>query len=116
MLSKMNFDAKFFLRIGLAFVFVYAAISAFIDPEAWIGFVPSWVGNIERAYTLFVHDIVNLVLGLWLLSGRKTYWASVVSAVVLAVIVLVNLGSFIITFRDIGLFFAAVALAIMSKK
>ena len=114
----MNFklDASFFLRIGLAFVFIFAALSAFFNPQAWIGYVPSFVSNfVTRAFFLFFHDVINLALGLWLLSGKKTYWAAIVSCVMLAGITLTNLNAFLITFRDVGLFFAAVALAVINR-
>jgi len=113
----MNFkpDASLFLRIGLAFVFIYAAVSAFLDPQSWIGFVPSFVQNtITRAYFLFAHDIISLCLGLWLLSGKKQFWAAVVSCLALAGIIITNIPSFIITFRDVGLLMAAAALAVIS--
>ncbi len=113
----MKPDSPLFLRIGLGFVFIFASISAFLSPQAWIGYVPSFIGNfITRAYFLSVHDVINIALGIWLLSGKKTFYAAVVSCLALAGIILTNLGSFLITFRDIGLFFAAVALAVMSKK
>ena len=112
----MRYDASFFLRLGLAFVFIFAAVSGFSNPQAWVGFVPD-IGNfITRAYLLLFVDVINLVLGLWLLSGKKTFYAAVVSSVVLAGITLTNLASFLIVFRDVGLFFAAVALAALSKK
>ena len=113
----MKYDASLFLRIGLSFIFIFAAISAFFDPQSWIGYVPSFVTNfITRASFLFFHDIVNLALGLWLLSGKKTFYAAVVSCIMLAGIIITNLGAFLVTFRDVGLFFAAVALAVLSRK
>ena len=113
----MKFDTSFFLRIGLAFVFIYVAVSAFFNPESWIGFIPGFLGSsVTRGYLLFSHEITNLVLGLWLLSGKKTFYAALVACVVLAGIVLTNLNSFLIVFRDVGLFFAAVALAVLSRK
>ena len=113
----MKYNASFFLRIGLAFVFIYAAVSAFFNPDAWIAFVPNFIGNsITKGYFLFAHEVANLAIGLWLLSGRKTFYAASLSALALVGIVLVNLGSFLIVFRDVGLFFAAVALAVLSKK
>ena len=76
----MKYDASFFLRLGLAFVLIYAAVSAFFNPEAWIGFVPGFIGNtITRGYFLFVHDVINFGLGIWLLSGKKQFWAAVAS-------------------------------------
>ena len=113
----MRFDASFFLRFGLAFVFIYVAVSALIMPEAWIGFLPSFLGSsVTKGYFLFAHDVFGIGLGLWLLSGKKTFYAAVVSSVFLAGILLTNLNSFLIVFRDVGLFFAAVALAVLSKK
>ena len=113
----MKYDASFFLRLGLAFAFIYAAASAFFDPEAWIGYIPDLVGNsITKGYFLLVHDIVGISLGLWLLSGKKTFYAAVAASVLLAGIVLTNLAAFVLIFRDVGLFFAAVALALLSKK
>ena len=114
---NIKYNASFFLRIGLAFIFIFVALSAFLNPQAWIGYVPTFIGNtITRGYFLFFHDIVNLALGLWLLSGKKTFYSAVVSCLVLAGIILTNIGSFLITFRDVGLFFAAVALAVLSRK
>jgi hypothetical protein len=113
----MKFDGSFFLRIGLAFVFIYVAVSAFFYPEIWIGFLPNFLGNsVTKGYFLLAHDVFGVGLGLWLLSGKKTFYAAVVSSVMLAAIVLTNLGSLLIVFRDIGLFFAAVALAVLSKR
>ena len=113
----MKFDTSFFLRLGLAFVFMFAAVSAFLIPEAWIGYLPNFLGNdITKGYFLFVHDVFGSSLGLWLLSGWRTFWAAVVSALLLAGITLSNLGAFLIVFRDIGLFFAAVALAMLTKE
>ena len=112
----IKYNPDFFLRIGLAFVFIFAAVSAFLNPQAWIGYVPSFVSNfVTRAFFLFFHDVINLALGLWLLSGKKTFWAAIVSCIALAGIILTNLGTFLVTFRDVGLFFAAVALAVMNK-
>ena len=109
-------DASFFLRLGLGFIFIFASISAFLNPQAWIGYIPGFVENfITRSYFLFMHDVVSFALGIWLLSGKKTYEAALVTCVLFVGIIFTNLGSFLITFRDVGLFFTAVALAVISK-
>ncbi len=116
--NKMNikFDSSFFLRVGLAFIFLFASISAFTNPQAWVGYVPSFITNtITQGYFLFFHDIILFSLGLWLLSGKKTFYAAVVSAILLAGMTLANMSSFLVTFRDVGLFFAAIALVVMHK-
>jgi hypothetical protein len=113
----MKFDASFFLRLGLAFTFLFAAISGFLNPQAWIGYIPGFIGNfITRGYFLLVHDMLLFILGVWLLLGKKTFYSAIISCLFILGIILANFGSFLITFRDVGLFFAAVALAVMSRK
>ena len=109
-------NASIFLRIGLGFIFVYTSIAAFTNPNSWIGFVPDFVANfISKTSVLYAHDVINLSLGLWIWSGKKTFYASIAACIVLIVIILSNITAFELIFRDIGLFFAALALAILSK-
>ena len=106
--------AQLFLRLGLAFVFIYVAISAYLNPTNWIGFIPDFV-IISKSSFLIIHSIFNLALGLWLLSNKKIFYASIVSAIALFSITIFNLGAMDIVFRDIGLLLAAIALAYLSK-
>ena len=106
-----------FLRIGLAAVFIYAAIAAFLEPTSWIGFFPQWLRALAPDQLLLLgHSVSELILGLWLLSGWKTFYAALLSALVLVAIVVANPGMLDITFRDIGLFFAALALAALIRE
>ena len=106
---------SFFLRSGIAIVFIYAAISAFLNPLAWAGYVPSFVQSIIPVNIfLHMHSIGNIIIGLWLLSGRKTFYASIVSSLALFFIVIFNITSLDIIFRDIAILFASIALAILS--
>ena len=100
------------LRVGLAFAFFYAAISGFLEPEQWIGWLPEFVRN---ETTLIVFGVVELVMGFWLLSGLKTFWAAGISGFMLLGIVVFNLGAMLIVFRDVSLALAAFALAAISK-
>jgi len=107
----------FLLRSGLATVFLYAAVAAFLEPNAWIGFVPQFVRNIIPGnLTLILHSAWNTFLAVWLLSNKKTYYASIFSILTLLAIIVFNLGSLDIVFRDIAILLSAVALAIMSYK
>ncbi|HLD80305.1 MAG TPA: hypothetical protein VJA18_07130 [Candidatus Nanoarchaeia archaeon] len=109
--------ASFILRVGLAVPFLYAAVAATLQPEAWIGFMPQFLQNIFPAYLLLgAHSSLNIILGLWLLSGWKTTYAAALSALTLLTITLTNLGALDIIFRDIGLFLAAVSLALLHSK
>lgn len=107
---------SFFLRLGLAIPFLYAAIAATLDPNSWIGFFPSWLQNIfPGGLLLGLFSLYELALSLWLISGKKTYYASALASLTLLAITITNLGALDIVFRDIGLLLAAIALTILSK-
>ena len=108
--------AKLLLRIGLAFVFLYAAVSSLISPKDWIWYIPDWFPAImPRETMLLLHGIFELVLGIWLLSDWKGFFAALIAALDLAMITLMNFQIMSVVFRDIGLFFAAAALAYLYK-
>lgn len=112
----MKHSASFLLRIGLAFSFLYAAISAFIDATPWVGFIPPWVGEmIEPTTALYIFGVLEIIVAIWLLWGRKIFWAAGASVALLVCIIVPNLGSFPIIFRDITLLCAALALAQLHK-
>ena len=106
--------ASFTLRVALAVPLLYAAIAATLQPEAWIGFMPQFLQNLLPASLLLgAHSLLNAALAIWLLSGWKTVYAAALSALVLLTIIVLNLGTLDIIFRDIGLFLAAVSLALL---
>lgn len=107
----------FLLKSGLAVVFLYAAVSSFLDPSSWVGFLPLWTNKIiatENALVLF--SLFELGLALWVLSGFKTYYAALFSAVVILGIIVFNYSLLDIVFRDIAILFSALALASLTKK
>ena len=112
---EKNKLASLFLRLGIAFSFIYAAVSAYLNPTNWVGYIPDFLTlGIDKLVFLKMHSAIDLILGLWLLSGRKAFYAPIVSAVVLLGIVVLNLGQIEIVFRDVSILLAAVALAVMS--
>ncbi|MBI4151359.1 hypothetical protein HY496_00170 [Candidatus Woesearchaeota archaeon] len=116
-LGKEQKLATFFLRTGLAVVFLYAGISTLLNSSAWIGFVPHWLGVvIPREVFLFVHGLFDICIGIWLMSGKKQFYSSLFASLSLASIVIFNIGVLDIVFRDIALLFAAVALMVFSFK
>ena len=99
------------LRVGLAFVFLYAGIASLQQPLEWEGYVPHVVSSMLGITNgLRVIAIGEIILGMWLLTGKYAKYAAAVSALMFAGIILVNLNQLLITFRDIGLLFAALAL------
>ncbi|MFB6246199.1 MAG: hypothetical protein ABEI74_01240 [Candidatus Pacearchaeota archaeon] len=115
--DNFKFDASFFLRLGLAFAFLYAGIDSLINPQNWIGFIPQFVANIiDPKIFLDVFSVFEIVLGVWLLSAWRSFEAAIVSALVLAGMTLTNLSLFNIIFRDISLVFAAIGLAVLERE
>jgi uncharacterized membrane protein YphA (DoxX/SURF4 family) len=101
-----------FLRLGLAIMFLYAAISSFVDPREWVGFLPVILTDrIDAETLLHIFSVYELAIAAWLLSGVYVRYAALLCAVTLAGIVVTNFELFAISFRDTGLMFAALALA-----
>lgn len=113
---KKNNLPSLLLRIGLAFAYLYAAVAAFITPNNWIGFFPSFLTSLVPVNLLLTSfSIFEIVLALWLLSGKKVVWSALISAFMQASIVLVTLSGLDIVFRDVGLLFASLALFSLGK-
>lgn len=99
------------LRLGLAFVFMYAGIESLAHPDNWIGYLPHVLTNVIHASLLLrLLSIYQLGLAAWLLSGTYIRVAAGLSLLTLAGITFANLSLFDITFRDVGLTFMAAAL------
>lgn len=124
----MNFLQKihpeWILRLGLGLMYLYSGYDFLYNPQHWYGFVPKWfsqsvtqIVSIE-SYLRF-QGVVELAMGLLLLtwfSGRiGVIIASSVAALEMALILLF-VGIDLITFRDIGLLGAALALLIITLK
>lgn len=109
----MSKTAKFLLRAGLAFAFLYAAISGFFQPEAWQGFLPGFIFQFGLApqLALSIFGILELILAAWLLWGVYLELAGLLAFLILLGIVVFNLPQLIIVFRDLSLAMAALALA-----
>jgi len=105
------------LRLGLAIVFLYAAAGSLLQPQEWVGYLPPFLAKLSFADSLLkLFAIYEIVLALWLLSGRFVRYAGVLAALTFAGITLAQPSVFIVTFRDIGLLFMALALAALSWK
>ncbi|HET9722066.1 MAG TPA: DoxX family membrane protein [Candidatus Saccharimonadales bacterium] len=103
------------LRIGLSIVLLYASISSLKNPQDWIGYLPQFLRSSPSATSLLhVFSIYEILLAVWLLSGRYVRYAGLVSAATLLGIVVSNFSLFAISFRDIALIFAALALVASS--
>ena len=108
---------SFFLRLGIAVVFFYAAVASFLNPNNWIGFLPQWMINIFPAeLLLFAFSFYELILGTWLISGKKIFYAAILSSLTLFLIIISNMNELDILFRDISILFSAVALIMLTYR
>lgn len=108
---------SFLLRIGLATVFLYAAIASFMDPDTWASFFPLFMREMMPQKTLlFVFSIYELLLVLFLLLEKQVFYVAILSALTMFGIVAVNATGMDVVFRDIAIGFSALALAMLYKK
>ena len=104
------------LRTGLSIIFLYAAISSFTNPQDWVGYLPSFATKmVDAQLLLHVFSVYELLLAIFLLAGVLTRYVALLCAATLAGIVAFNSSLFAITFRDIALIFASLALARMPE-
>lgn len=114
-LSKQDLT-ELLLRTGLTVILLYAAISSFANPQDWVGYLPGMLTErISADILLKLFSVYELILAVWLLSGVYVRYAALLCAATLAGIVVTNFELFAITFRDIALIFAALALAVTAK-
>src|SRR3989344_1226501 len=120
LIKKLN--PSWFLRLGLGLMYIYSGYDLFSDPQHWYGFVPQWLSQtaIQIAYVdayLKLQGMGEIILGLLFLAWFSGQWgvriASILATLEMALI-LIFIGIDPITFRDIGLLGAALALLIMS--
>ena len=106
--------AKFLLRVGLAFVFSYAAIKMYFSPNNFLNYIPQFVSSIlTLSQFLLILGVYELILTVWLLSGWKVYIAAIIAAVFLASVTILNIDMFYVLFRNVSICLSALALAIL---
>jgi len=100
------------LRIAIAFAFLYPAIEGILHPNAWVGFFPDFLANHFTVTTLmYGWGAFEIVIALWILSGKRIFIPSVLATLTLVAIVFFNFTELDTVFRDISLALVAAALA-----
>ncbi len=113
-LPKLSLS-EWFLRIGIAFAFLYPPIDALTDPYSWIGYFPSFITDFVAPHSmLLLHafGVVEVLLALWILLGKRIWIPCLVAVVMLAAIILFNIPQFPVLFRDVSIAFMAAALGL----
>ncbi len=114
-MTKEGF-AYLILRIGVAFAFLYPPVSALSSPESWIGYFPSFLfGYVSDEILLHAFGVVEVIIALWILSGKYIFWPSIAACAMLVGIVAFNIPNFEVLFRDLSIAAAAASLAVIAK-
>lgn len=103
------------LRFGLAFVFVYAAVSAVVDPLRFAGYMPHGMPPVlvERV-CLPLFSAYEAILAACFLAGRRLFAASILATLTLVGIIVLNPDKFSVLFRNVGIIGAALAVALQA--
>ena len=104
------------LRLGLAFVFVYAATASFADPDRFERYLPAMLAHpwVEH-WCLPAFSTYELVLAVALATGHRLVLASSLAALTVAAITVVNPAEFDVLFRNVAITCAALSLAVRSS-
>lgn len=106
----------FLLRFGVAFTFLYASISAFINPTPWLSYFPDFIRSMTSDDILLATwGGGELIIGIWLLTGYRIFIPSVLSAGLMLGIFIFDLKSIHIIFRNVCILCTSIALAIISN-
>ncbi len=106
----------FLLRFGVAFVFLFASVSAFLNPTPWLSYFPDFIRSmVSDAVLIASWGSGELIIGLWILSGYRIFIPSVAASCLLLGIFMFDFYSINITFRNVSILATALSLAIMSN-
>lgn len=113
-MSKLNKET--ILSYFLGFVVIWFGVNEVTNPSDWAVFIPEFLSGIATATSLVVvHGIVLIVTGLMLVfNWKRRLGAGIIALMILSIIftLFMSEGLTEIVVRDIGLFGAALALAI----
>ncbi|MEK7561143.1 MAG: hypothetical protein AAB539_04285 [Patescibacteria group bacterium] len=121
-----KFSAEMFLRLGLGAMYVYSGYDLIVHPTSWFWalrglpvFLQQMIDAAGKTAYLQIQGAGEIVLALifllWFLPRRLVRVAAFLAAVEMAaILIMVVLDG--VTFRDIGLLGAALALWIMPEK
>lgn len=115
----MNKYAVYALRVGMGAMFILLGADIIQQPKVWaFGFVQDWLVNIlgDAIVPIFIGvGILDIVIGLALLIGIRTYIVSIIASLHLfGIIIFSDFNTIII--RDIGLLSGMMALAYLSRE
>lgn len=112
------------LRLGLGLMYLYSGWDLIVNPQHWYGFVPRWFSQTVTQLVsidnyLRLQGAAEMVIGLLFLVRflpRPAVRFAVAAAAAEMALILLFVGIDPITFRDIGLLGAALAMFVISRR
>lgn len=102
---------RLFLKIGLAVPFVYFALISFTKSLDTANYYPNFlVRPLSEAGVVIFGGIVSLAIALWLVSNRKSFYASLTAMVIVGLGLLINITNLGLVVLLIPLFCIALSL------
>lgn len=115
-LLKRIGSASLLIRLGLIFVFGWAAIFMSISPDKYLHYMPLFVEQfIPRTFALHIFAIYEIILCIWLATGIKARYSGLLTAITIGGLTAFNYSEFSALFRNVSIFFSAIALVVISK-
>ena len=112
-LDKLKIYAPIVLRYAVCFVILWFGINQLINPNYFLGYVPSWV-PLSANLLIMINGIFEVVFGGLLLMGLFTRFSALILSLHMLVIA-IGLGYNDIAIRDVGLALAAFAVFLNGK-
>lgn len=114
---KTDVLISYLLRVAIAFAFLYPPVSAYLNPTAWIWFVPDFVEIfLPKEIFLYAFSIFEILVALGVLFMKNPIIPALGAALALAAIVVIDWAAFDIVFRDISILLSAIALVLFEKE
>lgn len=108
--------ASITLRMGLAFVFIYAALISFLSPAEWIGYFPDLItALLPDKIVVGAFSIYQIVLAVSILFKHDVTWPALLASLTLIAVIASNVSDPGTAFLNVGLALSALALMFIGK-
>ena len=106
------------LRLGAGLAFLYPPLMALRDPVSWLSYFPSFMRELPIPETLLLQGfgVVEIIIALWILSGRRIFIPSTLATLMFIAIVAFNWNQLDVLFRDLSIAALTAALALDALK
>lgn len=105
---------SFTLRLALAFAFLYPPVAAFLFPDNWIWFVPDIVQQfMPKLLFMQLFGVFEILVAGAILYMKNPTLPTLFACLTLAAIIVLNASAFDVTFRDVSILLAGIALVMM---